>query len=296
MSLPNFFILGAARCGTTSLYRYLERHPDIFMSSPKEPTFFEAEWAKGPDYYRDRYFAGWQGESAVGEARAANLFLPYVPERIHRLAPAARLIVMLRDPVQRAYSNWHLTRLNGLEKAGFSEAIADNLASLEAGRTFAGESGERLWCERSMLGADREGMRVYVDVGHYDEQLARYRELYEPQQMKIIWFEEFTRDPAAVVRDTWRFLGVDPHHEVPELRAHNISLHASFRPLFRLARFLRLSSFLSPRATAGLRRTASRLLPAAPVEASVEASLREHYAPHNRELESLLQVDLGHWG
>ncbi len=130
MNSPNFFILGAARYGTTSLYRYMQRHPDVFMSSPKEPKFFEAEWDRGADYYWRRYFSGWGGEPVVGEARPANLFLPYVPERVHRLAPDAKLVVILRDPVQRAYSQWRLARLDGLDPAGFAEAIEDNLASL----------------------------------------------------------------------------------------------------------------------------------------------------------------------
>ena len=149
MNAPNFFILGAARCGTTSLYRYLQRHPDVFMATPKEPKFFEAEWSEGAEYYWSRYFTDWDGEPLAGEARPANLFLPFVPERISRLAPEARLLVILRDPVHRAYSSWRLRRLNGLEPAGFAEVVRDNLASLESGRTFAGEEGERLWRERA---------------------------------------------------------------------------------------------------------------------------------------------------
>ncbi len=79
---PSFFVLGAAKCGTTSLHDYLAQHSDICMSSPKEPFYFEAEQLRGAGWYRSRYFAHWRGEPIVGESRHRNLYLPWVPERI----------------------------------------------------------------------------------------------------------------------------------------------------------------------------------------------------------------------
>jgi hypothetical protein len=90
---PNFFILGAAKCGTSSLRGYLSRHPEVFMSDPKEPFFFEAEYEKGFDFYWRRYFSDWQGEPAIGEARHRNLFLPYVTKRIAASVPDAKLLM-----------------------------------------------------------------------------------------------------------------------------------------------------------------------------------------------------------
>ena len=260
MNTPNFFILGAARCGTTSLYRSLERHPDVFMSSPKEPVFFEAEWERGADYYWEKYFRGWNGEPVVGEARPANLFLPFVPERIRQLAPEAKLLVVLRDPVDRAYSNWRLRRLDGFEPATFAEAIRDNLASLEGGRTFAGAAGEQLWRDRAGRLRGPDGMRVYVDLGYYAEQLARYLELFPRRQIKVLWFEDLRSNAADVVREAWRFLDLDPERGPHDSIAHNASLSPSMRPLVRLARYLRIGSLLSPRTRARLRNTAARLV------------------------------------
>jgi hypothetical protein len=102
---PNFFILGSAKCGSTTLYEHLGQHPDVFFSTPKEPIFFEAEYEKGFDYYWDTYFAAWDGQAAIGEARHRNLFLPYVAPRVHAACPDARLIVIVRNPVDRAYSD-----------------------------------------------------------------------------------------------------------------------------------------------------------------------------------------------
>jgi hypothetical protein len=91
--LPSFFILGAAKCGTTSLHGYFGQHPEICVSEPKEPLYFESEYERGVSYYFNRYFGHWSGEPIVGDARHRNLYLPYVPDRIFRYNPSARLIV-----------------------------------------------------------------------------------------------------------------------------------------------------------------------------------------------------------
>ena len=97
--LPDFFILGAAKAGTTSLFELLKLHPDVFMSSPKEPFFFEYEYEKGLGFYSRTYFRGWNGQKRIGEARVSHLLLPFVPGRIRASRPEARLIAILRDPV-----------------------------------------------------------------------------------------------------------------------------------------------------------------------------------------------------
>jgi len=295
MNAPNFFILGAARCGTTSLYRSLERHPDVLMSSPKEPVFFEAEWERGAKYYWEKYFSAWAGQRRVGEARPANLFLPFVPQRIRELAPDAKLIVVLRDPVDRAYSNWRLRRLDGLEPASFDQAIQDNLASLESGRTFAGEAGEKLWRDRANRVRGPDGMRVYVELGYYAEQLSRYLEWFPRRQIEVLWFEDLCRNAAEVVRGAWDFLGVDPDLGTHESVPHNASLSPKLRPLVRLARSARVGSFLSPGTMARLRNAASKLVPDKSMDAAAARFLQEHYEPHTRALEALVEKDLSHW-
>jgi hypothetical protein len=82
MRRPTFLILGGAKCGTSSIRYYMDQHPEVFFSTPKEPIFFEAEYERGLDFYWQKYFQGWNGECAVGEARVYNLYLPYVVDHI----------------------------------------------------------------------------------------------------------------------------------------------------------------------------------------------------------------------
>ena len=117
--LPNFFILGAPKSGTTTLYHALEKHPAVHLSTPKEPYYFEDEYEQGPEFYWRTYFAaGWKGQSLIGDARAAHLYLPYVPRRIYTTVPEARLVAILRNPVERAFSHWWMRHSHGREPLG----------------------------------------------------------------------------------------------------------------------------------------------------------------------------------
>lgn len=136
----NLFVLGAAKCGTTTLHHYLNQHPSILMAHPKEPLFFEAEYECGNDFYHEKYFATWDGQPIQGEARHRNLYLPFVVPRIKAYAPDdAKFLVILRNPVDRAYSHWWHNYSWGDEKKSFEEAIEDNLERLEKGHLFETE-------------------------------------------------------------------------------------------------------------------------------------------------------------
>ena len=99
---PSLFVLGAAKSATTALHDYLGQHPDIFMSDPKEPFYFEAEYGLGSAFYFQRYFSNWRGERIVGESRHRNLYLPYVPDRIYSTTPKLNWSqyceIQLREP------------------------------------------------------------------------------------------------------------------------------------------------------------------------------------------------------
>lgn len=118
MDRPTFLLLGAGKAGTTALPWYLGRHPDVLVSQPKEPNFFDTEYGRGLGYYWDTYYGAWNGKTAAGEARAINLLLPFVAERIRDCTPDARLIVTLRDPADRAFSH-----------GGWSEVMVDGQKS-----------------------------------------------------------------------------------------------------------------------------------------------------------------------
>jgi len=295
VNAPNFFILGAVRSGTTSLYRYVAQHPDVFMSEPKEPIYFEVEYEKGLDYYWERYFKGWQGQRIVGEARPANLFLPYVPPRIRECVPDAKLVAILRNPVDRAYSHWWLKYSDGNEKRTFETALRENLERIEAGCRFEGEDGAKLW--RDNLNPARGGTRftVYVDMGYYAEQLARYVELFPGRQIKILLFEDLCQDSLKVTRELWQFLGLDPQQGYPDDNTYSVSLSPSLKSLVWFSRASGLRKILPIRARARIRAAAARWVTVPPMDPETRTWLREHYEPHNHALETLLDRDLSHW-
>ena len=126
MSLPTFFVVGSPKCGTTALAQMLAAHPDVFLSEPKEPHFFDAHHDNGLQPYMEQHFAGWSGAGVAGEATPSYLAVPYVPARIRSAIPGARLIAILRNPVQRAYSSWWMFHARGMEPLSFEAAIRDN--------------------------------------------------------------------------------------------------------------------------------------------------------------------------
>ena len=107
--LPNFLIIGAARAGTTTIYNHLKDHPDVYLPAQKrpEPHFFlkESEYARGISYYEERFFSARRDERAVGEASTSYLFGQQVPKRIRAALPGVKLICVLRNPVERAFSS-----------------------------------------------------------------------------------------------------------------------------------------------------------------------------------------------
>lgn len=203
-------LVGAAKAGTTSLYHYLQQHPDVFMPVEKEPHHFSqvkpdphlrAFYKSVPD--RSDYlalFARVRGERAVGEASTSYLWDEVTPRRIHEFNPEARIIIMLRDPVQRAFSHYLNDVREGYEKRSFRVAIEEDLR------------------------VDRKGWGVsslYVDLGRYCEQVERYLQTF-PGRVLVIFFEDFVKQPRVTLREAFDFLEVDSEfaQRIP-LEVHN---------------------------------------------------------------------------
>ena len=194
---PNFLIAGAARSGTTALYHLLAQHPDVYLPENKrpEPHFFlkSSEYRRGLDYYLDRYFAAAKSQTAVGEASTSYLYQPYVPERIAATYPHMKLVVLLRDPVERAHSNYRRSVESGLEKLDFDTAVRTEDDRL---RALSGEMAE---------------IAPYAYAGRslYHSQLKRYLEWFPPEQMLILFSDELEDAPEALAARVFSFLGVD---------------------------------------------------------------------------------------
>jgi Sulfotransferase family len=196
---PNFFIVGAAKAGTTSLYAGLRQHPDVFMSYPKEPHFFtqvnppaELRWHFEAYASPQRYlglFEGSRGFKAVGEASTSYLWHPQVAWRIRRQVPDARIIIALRDPIERAYSHYLMHVREGIQPLDFYDALQEDL-----GRT------DPAWAIS----------HFYVGKGQYARQVRRYLEVFGPDRVRIVLFDDLERDARAQLGEIARFLGLDP--------------------------------------------------------------------------------------
>lgn len=293
---PDFLVLGAAKCGTTSLCAALARHPDVRLSDPKEPVFFEREYERGLDYYWEHYFSGWRGEPVVGEGRVYNLYLPFVPERIRESLPDARFVVVLRDPVERAHSHWWHRVTRGYERRRFEQAVRDELREIEAGRPFGPARDPAAWDRNFFPGTHGTHADVrqvpFLDMGHYAEQLGRYRALFPEDRFRILLFEELVEDGGAALEGLFRFLGVGPAEGEVSLPRRNVARAArKGRAAFLLERAawaLRLRRILPKRVRTVVRRALSRSARRPALLPETRERLLLHYRAPNRSLARLL--------
>jgi hypothetical protein len=300
MRRPTFLILGSPKCGTTALSGVLSSHPDVFLSRPKEPHFFDCDYRKGFESYVADHFATWKSERAAGEATPSYLSLPFVPERIHRELPAARLIAILRHPVERAYSSWWMFHVRGMEPLSFEDAIRENELRLARGVELEGDGGIRAWSEhvRALRQGEPIRIRTYLDGGHYASHLNRYFACFPREQLRIVFSEALIRDRDRVVRELWRFLGVADNARLPAVSAVNEAIGFGARPLLRFARatgLMRLRHRLPDALKASVKTRLSSLGRRPPLTPATRQRLLEYFEPHTRELERLLSVELPSW-
>ena len=212
MTGPNFFLVGAAKSGTTTLYEALRAHPDVYLPSVKEPHFYAylAEPSTAAHLYPDRVTArerylrlydGAAGERAVGDASTTNLVVAGGAAAIARDVPDARIVAILRQPVDRAFSHFcHMATTGGEDIDDFAEAVA-------------AEPGRR-----------RNGLPFnyqYLEWSRYSDQLRPYVERFGRDRVLVHLYEDLCQDGETVVRTTFRHLGVDDTEPVPPLSRHN---------------------------------------------------------------------------
>ena len=223
---PNFFIVGAAKCGTTSLHDYLSRHPDVFMSRLKEPHFFARDFDIPADWCvrdRQRYldlFADAKQRRRVGEASVWYIYSRTAAAELREFRPDARIIIMLRDPIDTMYS------LHGQFLWNCNDDILDFEQALAAEADLA--RGLRIPAEAHMPRA-----LLYSQVVDFAPQVQRYFAAFGRENVMVILFDDFTRDTAGVYRRVLEFLGLDATFQ-PDFRVVNAA-----KPITpRLNRFL----------------------------------------------------------
>lgn len=222
--LPEFLVIGAARAGTTSLYSYLVGHPAVSTPSHKEIHFFDLNFERGLDWYRRHFHAVLPGNRSgmlTGEASPYYLFHPAVPARVRKTLPEVRLIALVRNPVDRAYSQHQLAVRHGRDELGFEEAIDAEATRLD------GEL-ERMASDPSYTSVSHRH-HSYLARGLYAEQLERWYEHFPREQLLALRSEDLFADPRKLYSEVLRFLEL-PAHELGEYHAYNQRLYDGLAP------------------------------------------------------------------
>jgi len=220
LKMPTFLIIGAHKAGTTSLYRYLSQHPQVFMSAVKEPHFFS--FMGHPLDFNDPNFNSAKLRSistiqdyqslfqnagdavAIGEASPSYLYVAQSATNIYQYLPEVKLIAILRNPADRAYSNFLHCRARKDK-----EPLEDFSEALKAEATRIKENWSPLW--------------HYQQMGFYYQQLQRYYQLFSKEQIQIFLYDDFQTNPRAMLQNMFRFLEVTLDFEPDLSKRHNVS-------------------------------------------------------------------------
>lgn len=292
MPRPNFFIVGAPRCGTTAMYEYLRRHPQVFMPYRKEPVYFGADLAKRPPYLDEAgylaLFDPADGAKAIGEATVWYLYSQTAPAEIKALAPDARIIIMLRNPVEMAHSlHRHWLWSANEDIADFGEAVAAE-PDRAAGRRLPSNVEQPI------------GLR-YTWLGKYTPHVRRFLDAFGPDRVLVLIYDDLAQDGRRIGRQTLGFLGLDAGYD-GAFEVVNQNKRARSPRLQRLSRskgFLRIASKLPPRVFhvvwRALQRANIRPESRSPLDPQLRRRLAAEFAPDVAALGELLGRDLSHW-
>jgi hypothetical protein len=289
---PNFFIVGAPRCGTTAMYEYLRQHPDVFMPYRKEPVYFGADLHKRLPYLDEagylKLFASSAGERRLGEATVWYLYSATAADEIKAFAPDARIIIMLRNPVDMMHSlhrHWLFTANEDIDD--FAEALA-----AEDDRSRGRRLPPRV--------RRPEGLQ-YRASARYASHVERWLATFGSAAVKVIIYDDFEADPAGVYRETLEFLGVDPEFQ-PDFSIVNPNKGVRSAWIQRVTsskQFVATASKLPGPAFHLLRRVLKRMNmrpePRASLDPALRARLTREFAPDVEELGRIIGRDLSGW-
>lgn len=285
---PDFLIVGAQKAGTTSLYQYLRSHPEIwFPDGVKETHFFTYWGASGYESESPRVqvttkkeeyldlFAEAPPDCVAGEASPSYLYDSNAPRRIKRFNPQISLIAILRDPVQRAYSNYLHAVRSGRESHSFEEAL-----ELESKRIESGAPN----------------MLHYRSKGFYGRQIARYDEHFESDQLLILLSDDLWQNRTSTLRRVLKFLDVNPDLSLDASERHGASgvpKNPILRGLYRMKGLRRAVEAIIPRSVRATLRNV--LLHRPEIDPATAQRLREEYREDLKTLQELTGKDVSHW-
>jgi hypothetical protein len=289
--VPNFLIVGAARAGTTSLWHWLRQHPHVFMPREKEPAYFVQDGFRAMT--KDQYlalFAAGQGKPCIGEASTGYLPAPESPPWIREVLGPVKIIIVLRNPVERAFSMYCFMAMMGLEPIDTFEEALDQESRRMASLQF------RQNC--FMNTRDYQ----YFHVGLYVDQVIRYIKTFGAERVKILLFDDLKKDSSGFCADLCRFLEIPCLDGQALTRENSVIVPQSISLQYRL-RALRVQT----RKRLGV---ADRAITCLPIMAmivnkargakrtlapAVRAELVERYRTSVEQLADLIHQDLSHW-
>jgi len=299
--LPNFLVIGAGKAGTTSLHRWLGAHPQVFVTALKETNYFAyaahaldpagcistASKPAFPIRGWDEYLTLFRRAAsfdARGEVSPAYLAWPGVPERIAERIPGARLVAILRHPVDRAYSSFLMHSRDGREKRSFEEAVRQEIDET-ADLTLA------------------YGQLNYLRIGLYDQHLSRFFRRVDAARIHVELYDDLVSNPAGLLRRIYRFLGVDETFVADlstRLNPSGVPRSRLLAPLLRKSRVSNLARAfpvraIVPRAERIVDRWRARHLVKPPLDPALRAALITRFSDDVRRLEIRLGRDLSAW-
>jgi hypothetical protein len=311
--VPTFFIVGAPKAGTTSLYHYLDQHPQIHMSPIKEPSYFASELR--PENFHPRfqtrffqeqesvrqYLAGpmavkrfggpvvdWESYArlfqnarkgqAIGEASASYLWSASAAQNIAARIPEARIVMILRDPAERAYSQYLRVVSDGLVRHSFREQLR---------QSRNGESSQF------------DVLNPLLEFGLYSAQLDRYLKVFRAQNVRVYLYEDYRRHPSETLADLFRFLSVDPHFQ-PDMSRRMMEPHipqyvSAAYFLKRFGLWQRVKRWSPPLLRRSLRAVAFRKRDSLALNAEDRQALRQYYRDDTVRLSKMLGRNLDAW-
>jgi hypothetical protein len=281
----DFVGIGASKCGTTWLGHMLEAHPELCLSEPKEVHYFndlltfrsvlKPNFGRGIEWYR-KFFNHCNDAAKKGEITPRYSTDPIAAKRIREHNPEIKIFYCLRHPVDRIWSHYQFTT------------------------HFVGKE------DRPIMQALREEPE-YLNMTRYHRNLSFYKEQFDDDQIFIIWFEDIYRQPAALLREIFTFLGVDPDFQPPDMdkksNAARVSKSVWLQRLFRRLNYifpkLGLTGIVKRLKRAGLNKFVTNLntkpLEKQPIPEEARKYILEHLTEDIRQLEKLLNKDLSHW-
>jgi len=268
-NLPDFVIVGAAKAATTWVANQLRARPDVFIPGP-EPHYFSREYDRGDKWYRS-WFEESHPDQLVGEKSADYLADPMVAERIAKLLPEARIVVQLRNPVDRAYSDYCMLFRRG---------------------TVNGEI-------QRFLGSQANSQPRFLNDGLYNQHLRRFLDYFPAANVKIILYEDIRAMPEEVVHDVNSFLGLpDLGSDLQLVERANVK-DAPLLPLAMRRTLAPAKRFVAPLRSKhwfkAIHGALAKEVPYPALSHDLKQSMRNFYAKDVQGLGSLLQRDLSHW-